>query len=55
VNNLSYSSDAKAVFLKKLGKGNFPKWVRQNVFDKYGMYPIASDKSIVNLFVPGEE
>ena len=55
VNNLSYSSDARDLFFEKFGRGNFPKWVRRNVFDKYGMYPIASEKSIVDLFVTGEE
>jgi len=55
VNNLSYSSDAKALFFKNPGRGKFPSWVRKNIFDKYGMYPIASGKSIVDLFITGEK
>jgi len=55
VNNLSYSSDARNLFFEKFGRGNFPKWVRRNVFEKYGMYPIASEKSIVDLFISGEK
>jgi hypothetical protein len=55
VNNLSYSSDARDLFFEKFGRGNFPKWVRRNVFDKHGMYPKAGDKSIVDLFITGSE
>lgn len=52
-NNVSITQEIKSAIKYKIQKGTLASWIRNNVLDYYGVYPIATDtsKSIVELYL----
>jgi len=52
-NNVSITKEIQKAIHQKIKKGKLANWIRKNVIDYYGIYPIATDtnKSIVELYI----
>ena len=51
VNNIAITIPVReAIYANKnIGRGNFSKWCKKNVFDYYNMYPKVDGQSIVDI------
>jgi len=51
-NNIALQDTTKDAIFEKIGRSNFPSWVRKHVLDFYGVYPTDSrGTSVADLFI----